>query len=245
MRFNSKPQEVFEHSLHPIKMDSNEDLVILGRNFLSRFRNTGFNWEQKKVKLAPHLIWEISDEPKRHNPQCKVKVGTKQPGAMAKLDVLLENHASLLPKSPKRPRVCSMGKHVIETTTDQVVRDKILPIAKKWEKEIRSQIAEMEKYGIIKESVSPYNQNIILADKKEGEGKRFCVDFRSLNKKTVKDAYPLPNVQELFCATFGFQLFSQFDLALGYWTVPIREEDQEKIAFSVPMVSGSLLECLK
>ena len=79
----------------------------------------------------------------------------------------------------------------------------------------------MEKYGIIKESVSPYNQNI-------------CVDFRSLNKKTVKDAYPLPNVQELFFATFSSQLFSQLDLASGYWTVPIREEDQEKTAFSVP-----------
>ena len=124
-----------------------------------------------------------------------------------------------------------MGKHVIETTTDQVVRDKIWPIVKKWEKEIRSQIAEMEKYGIIKESVSPYNQNIILADKQEGNGKRFCVDFRSLNKKTFKDAYQLPNVQELFCATFGSQLFSKLDLASGYWTVPIREEDLEKTAF--------------
>ena len=115
-------------------MDRNEDLLILGRDFLSMFRNTGFDWEQKKVKLGLHLIWEISDEPKRHNPQWKVKVGTKQPGAMAKLDVLLENYASLFPESPKGPRVCSMGKHLIETTTDQVVRDKIWPIAKKWEK---------------------------------------------------------------------------------------------------------------
>ena len=43
-------------------------------------------------------FWEISDEPKRHNPRWKVKVGTKQPGAMAKLDVLLENYATLFPE---------------------------------------------------------------------------------------------------------------------------------------------------
>ena len=234
LRFDNKPEEVFEHSLHPMRMDRNEDLVILGRDFLSRFGNTGFDWEQKKVRLGPHLIWEISEEPREHHPQWKIKVGTKQPEVMAKLDILLDKYESLFPESPKGPRVCSMGKHVIETTTDQVVRDKIWPIAKKWENEIRSQIVEMEKYGIIKESVSPYNQNIILADKKEGKGKRFCVDFRSLNKKTIKDAYPLPNVQELFCATFGSRLFTQLDLASGYWTVPIREEDQEKTAFSVP-----------
>ena len=67
----------------------------------------------------------------------------------------------------------------------QVVEDKIWPIAKKWENEIHSQIEEMVKHGIIKESSSPY---IILAEKKEGRGKRFCVDFRSLNKKIIKDA---------------------------------------------------------
>ena len=119
-----------------------------------------------------------------------------------------------------------MGQHVIETTTDQVVKDKIWPIAKKWENEIRSQ--------------TWYNRGIIIPLQskhypgRQERRKRFCVDFRSLNKKTIKNYYPLPNVQELFCSTYGSNLFSQLDLASGYWTVPIREEDQEKTAFSVP-----------
>lgn len=234
MSFKSKPEETFDHLLHPMNLDRDEDLVILGRDFMKQFRITKFDWDQKKVNLGPHLIWEITKEVGEQRKDLKVKIGKQGKDALGKLDKLLEKFQTLFPESPKGPRACSMGHHVIETTTDQVVKDKIWPIAKKWENEIRSQIEEMAKYGIIKESSSPYNQNIILADKKEGRGKRFCVDFRSLNKKTIKDSYPLPNVQELFCATFGSRLFSQLDLASGYWTVPIREEDQEKTAFSVP-----------
>ena len=105
---------------------------------------------------------------------------------MGKLDKLLEKFQTLFPESPKGPRACSMGQHVIDTTTAQVAKDNIWPIAKKWEKEIKNQIEEMDKYGIIEKSFSPYNQNIILADKKEVRGERFCVDFRSLKKKTTK-----------------------------------------------------------
>ena len=232
--FKNRPEENFKHSMHPMGMDRKENLVILGRDFLSKFHETKFDWEQKNVSLGPYLIWEIDSDVQERRKDLKVKIGNQCRETLGKLDDLLGKFQSLFPESPRGPRACSMGHHVIETTTDQVVKDKIWPIAKKWENEIRSQIEEMVKHGIIKESSSPYNQNIILADKKEGKGKRFCVDFRSLNKKTIKDSYPLPNVQELFCATYGSNLFSQLDLASGYWTVPIREKDQEKTAFSVP-----------
>ena len=104
----------------------------------------------------------------------KVEIGKQEKEAMGKLDKLLEKFQTLFLESPKGPRACSMGQHVIDTTTAQVAKDNVWPIAKKWEKEIRNQIEEMDKYGIIEKSFSPYNQNIILADKKEVRGERLC-----------------------------------------------------------------------
>ena len=61
---------------------------------------------------------------------------------------------------------------------------------------IDRQIDGMLENKIIEPSASPYNSNVIIVDKKDGD-KRFVIDYRSLNKGTVKDSYPLPNVDEL------------------------------------------------
>ena len=60
----------------------------------------------------------------------------------------------------------------------------------------------MIKNGIIEESASPYNSNIILVDKDDGT-KRFAVDYRELNKDTIPDTYPLPIVDEMLEQSFG------------------------------------------
>ena len=71
----------------------------------------------------------------------------------------------------------------------------------------------MIKNGIIEESASPYNSNIILVDKDDGT-KRF-VDYRELNKDTIPDTYPLPIVDEMLEQSVGWKFFSQLDLASG------------------------------
>ena len=91
----------------------------------------------------------------------------------------------------------------------------------------------MIKNGIIGESASPYNSNIILVDKDDGT-KRFVVDYRELNKDTIPDTYPLPSVDEILEQSFGCRCFSQLDLASGYWAIPITEADRCKTAFSIP-----------
>ena len=60
---------------------------------------------------------------------------------------------------------------------------------------------------------------------------RFCIDFRKLNDVTVKDAHPLPRIDDTLKALKGAKIFSTLDLKSGYWQVPINEERKSKTAF--------------
>ena len=70
----------------------------------------------------------------------------------------------------------------------------------------------------MKESSSPWSFPVVLATKKDGS-QRLCVDYRQLNAVTVKDAFPLPRVDDSLAALSGSRWFSTLDLASGYWQV--------------------------
>ena len=69
--------------------------------------------------------------------------------------------------------------------------------------------------GWIRPSVSPYGHPILFARKKDG-GLRMCVDYRSLNKNTRLDRYPIPRVDDILDRIAGARYFSKIDLASGY-----------------------------
>ena len=91
------------------------------------------------------------------------------------------------------PREANMGFHEIKTKFGNPHKGPTLP--EKLRGDINEQINEMSNNGTIKESSSPYSSNIVLVNKKDG-AKRFCVDYRILNNSTVKDTYPILNVDE-------------------------------------------------
>ena len=87
----------------------------------------------------------------------------------------------------------------------------------------------MLEHGYIRLSMSPYGAPVLFAPKKDG-GLRFCINYRWLNKKTIKNRYPLPLPEELFDRLGGATIYSNIDLRSGYWQVPLRKEDIPKTA---------------
>ena len=88
----------------------------------------------------------------------------------------------------------------------------------------------MLEQGIIEESSSPWMAPAVFVPKKSCD-LRLCVDYRELNKRTTKDAYPLPLPDEVQDRLSGSTVFSTLDLQSGYWQLPVSPTDQEKTAF--------------
>ena len=100
--------------------------------------------------------------------------------------------------------------------------------------ELRQHIRQLLPKDIIRPSTSPFSSPVVLVRKKSGE-LRMCVDYRVLNAKTIKDAYPLPRIDESLDAPSGVALFSTMDLQSAYYQVEIAEDDRTKTAFTTPI----------
>ena len=92
-------------------------------------------------------------------------------------------------------------------------------------------IDEMLDADVIRRSRSPWSFSVVIADIKDGS-KRFCVDFRRLNKVTKKNSYPLPLIDDILALLGKAKYFTSLDLKSGYWQVAMDEKDKEKTAFA-------------
>jgi hypothetical protein len=97
-------------------------------------------------------------------------------------------------------------------------------------KELQMQLEELLKKGYIRPSVSPWGAPVLFVKKNDGTLRLF-IDFRQLNKVTVKNKYPLPRIDDLFDQLKDARIFSKIDLRSGYHQVRIKEEDISKTAF--------------
>ncbi|GJY59348.1 putative reverse transcriptase domain-containing protein [Tanacetum coccineum] len=97
-------------------------------------------------------------------------------------------------------------------------------------KELAEQLQELTDKGFIRPSSSPWGAPVLFVKKKDGSF-RMCIDYRELNKLTVKNRYPLPRIDDLFDQLQGSSIYSKIDLRSGYHQLRVREEDIPKTAF--------------
>ena len=128
---------------------------------------------------------------------------------------------------------CSIVPMTIKTTGPPISLPAYrTPLVKR--KLVEEAVADMLAEGVIRPSSSPYASPVTLVPKKDGTT-RFCVDYRKLNSVTVRDQYPLPQIQDIFDQIGGSTIFSTLDLKAGYWQLPMEEESIAKTAFRCHM----------
>ncbi|GJW76562.1 putative reverse transcriptase domain-containing protein, partial [Tanacetum coccineum] len=96
--------------------------------------------------------------------------------------------------------------------------------------ELSAQLQELQDKGFIRPSHSPWGAPVLFVKKKDG-ALRMCIDYRELNKLTIKNRYPLPRIDDLFDQLQGARYFSKIDLRSGYHQLRVHEDDIPKTAF--------------
>nr|GEY01865.1 retrotransposon protein, putative, Ty3-gypsy subclass [Tanacetum cinerariifolium] len=97
-------------------------------------------------------------------------------------------------------------------------------------KELKEQLKELLDLGFIRPSVSPWGAPVLFAKKKDSS-MRLCIDYRDLNRVTIRNCYLLPQIDDLFDQLQGAKFFSKIDLKSGYHQLRVKEQDIPKTAF--------------
>ena len=97
-------------------------------------------------------------------------------------------------------------------------------------RELKAQLEELLSKGFIRPSISPWGAPILFMKNKDGS-LRLCIDYRQLNRVTIRNQYPLPRIDELFNQLQGSRVYSKIDLRLGYHQLRVQESDVPKTAF--------------
>nr|GFC57026.1 putative reverse transcriptase domain-containing protein [Tanacetum cinerariifolium] len=97
-------------------------------------------------------------------------------------------------------------------------------------KELAKQLQELSDKGFIRPSSLPWGAPVLFVKKKEGSF-RMCIDYRELNKLTIKNHYLFPRIDDLFDQLQGSSVYSKIDLRFGYHQLRVREKDIPITAF--------------
>jgi len=96
---------------------------------------------------------------------------------------------------------------------------------------VGEQVDKMLKLDVIEPSTSEWASPVVLVPKPDGST-RFCIDYRQLNDRTVRDKYPLPKMDDCLDSLGDARFFSTLDCNAGYWQTPVAEEDKHLTSFT-------------
>ena len=158
-------------------------------------------------------------------------VANTPPEARQGLIEVLRRHRKAFQLLPEERGRTAVVQHKINTGAAPPIRQQPRRLAPHRRETVGAEIEKMLAEGVIESGEGPWAAPVVLVKKKDGNV-RFCVDYRKLNEITIKDAYPLPRIDDSLDTLAGACCFSTLDLASGYWQVEVAKEDREKTAFS-------------
>ena len=129
-----------------------------------------------------------------------------------------------------KPGVCRVAGARIDTGPSKPINLPLRRTSPAQRADLEKELKELQELGIIRPSVSPWAAATVLVKKPDGSW-RFCVDYRELNKVTIRDSYPLPRVDDYLHAVEGNIWFSIMDLTSGFFQIPVHPDDIQKTAF--------------
>ena len=164
----------------------------------------------------------------------KHKIGIQGKHRQMVLQLLTQYKELLEPITPAG--VTAMEHHIELTKVDPPIRIqnyKLNDNDKLW---LIEEAEKLCKQGLLQRSESDWRAIATAAPKKNAQGeykdRRFCVNYRALNKRTIKDNYPMPNLAECLRMR-GAKFFTKLDLKSGFWQVPVAPKDRHLTAFAV------------
>jgi hypothetical protein len=162
-------------------------------------------------------------------------VGDAQPSAdsgvnAVELQQLLKKHESVFQPLRELPPMRDVHHTIPTVPGAPPPYRKSYRLSPAEQQEVKQQVADLLEKGYIEPSCSPYGAPVLFVQKKDGT-LRMCVDYRALNKVTVRDRYPLPRIDDLLDKIGKCSVFSSLDLQAGYHQVRIPAEDVPKTSF--------------
>jgi len=186
--------------------------------------------ESKEPELSSSNVDSKQSKPLPAHLQIMLKDVKLTKAQMEQAQALLHEYRNVFAEPEGVLGHTSLVKHDINTGTNAPIKQRARRAPQKQQEIIDEELDKMLKAEVIEPSDSPWGAPVVLVRKKDGTT-RFCVDYRKLNDISIKDAYPLPNIEETFDSLSGANMFCSLDLASGYWQVEMADSSKAKTAF--------------
>ena len=144
-----------------------------------------------------------------------MKTASTDSGIVPSLQQLLDKYSDVFQEPTQLPPERDVDHKIPLLNGAEIVNSRPYRLSHGQKDTIESLILQLLKNQVIRPSVSPYSSPAILVEKKDGTW-RLCIDYRKLNKLTVKNKYPIPVIEDLLDELHGAKIFSKIDLRSGY-----------------------------
>ncbi|GJW56829.1 putative reverse transcriptase domain-containing protein [Tanacetum coccineum] len=215
---------VFDIDLIPFGHGSFD--VIIGMDWLSKYKAEIISYEKVvRIPLPDGKVLRVLGE--RPEEKARFFMGVKKQEEI----VVVRDFPEVFPDDLSGLPPIREIEFQIELTPGAIpIAKSLYRLAPSELEELSGQLKELQDKGFIRPSLSPWGAPVLFVKKKDGSF-RMCIDYRELNKLTVKNRYPLPRIDDLFDQLQGSQFFSKIDLRSGYHQLRVHEDDIPKTAF--------------